>query len=1453
MNNSKVQSFVARKVVEELSSTLHTQVSVGHVSFLLFHTLKIEDLKIQDLKHKDMLHVDRLDLNFDLIKIISGKFEFGAIKIGGLFANVEIDKSGKSNVEFLIKALTSKKKTNQSNITYSINQFELKNSTFHFTNFKVLKNLPKNVFNPTRFRLRDINAQISLEQMNNDTLNASVLNLSAIDQSGLCLSKFSSKVILTPKELQLPNLYIALPNSNVQFGSIQIQYDSLNQLTQFGESVKLKIPIEASYITFSDLAPFAPLFLHSHGAVRLIGEVNGRLSSLHFKKIELKYGASMLLKGDLDVSGLPDLKETFVFGNLDELKASKSDLQDLIADITRKAFVLPSEVDKLGMLKFKGNVTGFISNLVAYGHLDTNLGDCFADMLLKFENDFRDIEYKGTIKTENFELGKLLPNSKLGDVSVNFYTEGRKHFHESIKGTVRAVVPLLTFNTYAYRDIELEGKYDGKGFDGFLDVWDENIDAHFIGKVDMTKSSPEFLFDLDVESAQLNELKLINAYPNSVLSFKAKINLVGGSLDDINGMARFENFSFTNQNKRLELDRILFVAKNEKDFNHFSITSELLQGSFTGKYKYSTLSKTIARIFHQYLPSIQYLNEEDHESLNNHLDIDLSFENLNKLTRVLNVPYEFEGVSSLRGMIDDKSKTLSLKTFVHSCNLFTQRIDSILIDVSGDGNRLNLSSSAIAIDKNDQTKISLNLNAFEDDIENKLIWKNSNTINNAGELDMHSKVINENGKIGLQMNVLPSQIIISDSAWTLHPSTILVHADSTISINNFKFVRNASQFVYVNGIVSKNHTDSLCFVMSKLNLDFVMKLVKLQGISLGGIVSGRAALIGVLNKPIFEAGLFVKDFSLNQKILADGFVSSKWDKVKSRLLAKGVFVDHKMDTFVVANGVYTPRTYTLYVTYKANNASLEFLSRYFGNVIENFKAYVSGDIRMYGPLKHGVTFEGNAYVSKAQLTVANMHTSYYFSDSVHLKSKFIEFRKIKFFDQERNSGVLTASLKHNGLFQNLKYDMNAKGDNILGMNTKSDDNEYFFGKAYAKGSVRIFGDDKETNIVVDATTQPKTKCYTQMGGASVVADNSFVKFIDRKKQKGVSIKTAKPQPSNVNVKVNLQIDVTPEAQMELIIDPKSGDMISGRGSGNLRVEFDSFSPVKLFGTYTINNGNYLFTLQNVIRKDFRIDKGSTIEWSGNPFEADVDIRGLYSVTASLTDLMDTKQLSALTTRTTVPVNCVLQLSDDLMKPTVQFDVELPTSDDGVKQLVKSIINTNEMMNKQMIYLLVFNKFFTPEYMRTYASGVQDGISWGLTTASAQLNSWFSKMINSNNLTLGLDYKKIANMSADEYKAQILYQPSKRWIVNGNVGYRADNISKNKYIKDVDVEYLLTDAGKVRAKVYNQTVDKYQVGSAVDMQGISVVYKESFADLKEMKKFYLELLGVKKQKHQVNVK
>jgi hypothetical protein len=426
------------------------------------------------------------------------------------------------------------------------------------------------------------------------------------------------------------------------------------------------------------------------------------------------------------------------------------------------------------------------------------------------------------------------------------------------------------------------------------------------------------------------------------------------------------------------------------------------------------------------------------------------------------------------------------------------------------------------------------------------------------------------------------------------------------------------------------------------------------------------------------------------------------------------------------------------------------------------------------------------------------------------------------------------------------YDVRINTNNILALNTTSADDDFFYGRAYLGGLVRIHGNDNEANIIVNGVSRPRTRCNMSMGSSSSVLESDFIRFAEKQlyhyldEQQEVKKEFVNQTP--FNVKVDMQIEVTPEAEMEIIVDPRAGDKISGRGRGNIRIRFDTFSDVELYGTLELEQGYYLFTLQTVIRKEFRINDGSTIAWAGNPFNAQVNIDGYYPLTASLTDLIESEELKQITNRSTVPVHCILHLTEDLMTPAIRFDIDLPASDESVKSRVKNIINTEEMMNRQILYLMLFHKFFAPENIRTTAAGVgvNEGISFAVASASAQLNNYIQGILNSNIFSLGLDWQK-TDIESDEFKAQILIQPNNRLVINGNIGYRNDNISENKFIGDFDLEYKLIESGRLRFTAYNHTIDRAQLREAKTTQGIGLIYREDFNTVPEMFVYYWGLV------------
>lgn len=1451
LENSSVQQIIVHTVVEQLSEKLHTRISVGKVNYKLFNTISLTDLYLEDQHRDTLLFVDKTDAHFSLWRILTGKVRITSLELDKLTANLKVDSVGHSNIEFIIKAFSKPQKKDTTAVEYQVKSFKLINSRFSYFNARNFKKLAPGQFNANDINVSGINADIALNIFKKDTVNLDVNDLQLIEKSGLTVTKLTFSASGLKHGILIPQFLLQMPGSDIRLHDLGLKYKSTDDFKDILHKVRWNIPLDKSVVTLSDLSPFVPAFAKARSQVSVKGLFSGRISNLRAKQLEVKYKKSFLMRADVDINGLPDLSDAFTYLNLHQLTLKPAELQDLVSQLTGKPFVLPGELTRLGTLAYKGNITGFLSNLVAYGNLHTDLGSVSTDILLKLENHFKDMSFNGAVKTTGFQLGTMLKNKELGKISFAITTKGEKKEHADLKGSITALVPDFSFKNYVYHDIRVDGHFDGKGFDGSTTISDPNIQARFEGLVDLSqKKMPVYNFSLKVDNANLQALNIIKNYKGAVFSLKATTNLSGPSVDNLNGSFSLDSIQLNYKNKRLNVDKILIVSRNSESRNLVSIESDYVNGTIDGSFKLNTMGYTVRQIMSHYLPSFA-IAEHQKRYNPNLLKIDLSFDNLNEISDILEFPYSVKGQPSLKGYIDESKNKVDIQCNIPTLQSEKQFVENIFVHLENPNRKMGLTARALMHEKAGPLNVFSNISAYNDSVYALVGWQNSQKVTNAGEINTVLGFRKQSGGRLSMLRFNPSQIIINDSVWNVHKCIVDFNADSTIHINNFSFDNN-KQFVHVNGIVSHNEDDHVKVELNDVNLDFVFGLLKLRTIWIGGSASGSVDLFNLMKQPVFEANLQVKKATLNHKPIGDATIHSTWDRENKQIRADAVFTKENK-TVALAGGVYVPGNDSLDFTFNTRGLSLAFLNRYFESVVSDFDGNATGKIRLFGE-SHRIRFEARAFVRDGQATVKILNTPYYFNDSVILTPHAIELKKIKIKDKEGNSGTLTGTIHHSGGFGDMKYDLTLVGKNIMAMNTTAANNDYFFGKAYASGNVHIFGNDEVCNIWVDVTSQPHSKCFISMGSASSAADNSFITFINKRNQplqkERLMVKPVATAANNkFNVKVNLQIGVTPDAEMELVVDPKGGDVITGRGEGNLRVEFDSYSPIKLYGTYTIqNNGYYLFTLQNLIRRDFKIDKGSTLSWTGDPFHAQVNVKAIYQLTASLKDL---DQNISTGTRTNVPVNCILKLTDDLMKPTINFDIDLPQSEESMKQQVKSIISTEEMMNRQVLYLMVFNKFYTPEYMQTAGNspfGANDAISFGLSTLSGQFNNWLSKAVD--NVSFSFDYKKTdAVTNESQFSTQLLYQPNNRVIINGNFGYTTENANvsnnTNRFIGDVDMEYLLTESGKFRLKAYNHSVNRTYT-QARTTQGVGFLYKEDFQSPAAMMNYYWRLLSGKKK-------
>jgi hypothetical protein len=403
------------------------------------------------------------------------------------------------------------------------------------------------------------------------------------------------------------------------------------------------------------------------------------------------------------------------------------------------------------------------------------------------------------------------------------------------------------------------------------------------------------------------------------------------------------------------------------------------------------------------------------------------------------------------------------------------------------------------------------------------------------------------------------------------------------------------------------------------------------------------------------------------------------------------------------------------------------------------------------------------------------------------------------------------------------------------MNLPYEPQALFYGKVYGSGNVNIKGNDYECHIGVNARTEANSKFYLSVNTASIAANTSFIQFKKNDTHSNTLLHllnqptTEKTTKSSTQSKLllSLQIEVTPTADINILLGRDDG--IRGKGEGNVQLTYDdSTNDIQLLGTYTLQSGVFSYSIGNIVRRNFNIAEGSRVIWNGDPLAPNMDITGRYHTTASLRDLFGSDFSQVATNRSSVPVNCVLHMTDQLFNPILKFAIELPQSDESIQSQINSVINTEEMLMRQVIYLLVFNRFYPADYLKNaQAVGINETYSLLSSTITGQINSWLSKLTDV--VTMGFNFRTDGEgeTASQEYEANFQIQPIRQLIINGNFGYRYNDLSNRPFFGDLDIEYLLTPNGKLRAKAYTHTVDKYSLRQANTVQGLGLVFKHDF--------------------------
>lgn len=1416
-----VQTWLVQKITSHFSEKLNTTISIKGVSVSFFNKVIIEEVLVNDQEGDSLLFVHDIKASIESISLKRREIGISKFELNKTHLNIKTDSAGQNNYQFILDAFSQKDPTPSDSLRFN---FLLKKFEFNDARMKVAFHDSEG---PRLLDLQNISIGISDVEIQKDKTAFLIDQFQFSDHSDFHLKEFSASFFAAGDSVKLTDIHVHTSNSEITKANIRLKKkrtDNGLNLNKTGIDIELR----KSVVSLKDVGMMVPELKGMDETIEVSGQVTGTLADLKGKNIELSMGENTRLAFDIYLNGLPDLASTYMHIDLKQSFADFNDIANvkLPEGLSTSYPQIPGQLLQAGIIEYKGNFTGFIYDFVAFGTFRSRWGVLTTDLSF-VPSEGEKLAINGSLRTINFKIGKVFNTEILDGITFNGNVKGilnklNNDFSAKISGKIDSVY----VNDYQYRNINLSGDVLNKKFDGSLLIDDPNLQLRFAGKMDFNVRVPVFNFDMLLEKADLKAMNLDKTYKTSEISFALNANFTGNSIDNLDGLIHFTKGNYVNENDTVEFDNFdLRTFYDKKPV--LQVRSDFLDADISGQYELHKLHNSFKKIVSAYLPSVG-MDDWSNDSRNN-FDFNIVLKDINRFTRALKPDLMIQP-ATITGSINSEANKLMVDGKFPEIKYQSTTVHNYSLSIDGNST-LSISNKVKEVSIGETFKIqnlSLVSEASSDLLESKLDWDNLGKTDYSGSINTSARFFRQLNSPHIEIFVKPSKLYIADSLWQINSALITV--DSTfVKIDKLK-ISNKSQFVMADGLMGKDQSNKLNIAFNQLELNSLNNFIK-QKLYLKGNLNGNLTVMNVYKLPLVLADLQLNNLGLLHQNLGTASIITRWDPTWEEIDAQVNLISENRET-MKAVGIYNPAKDSISIFTEFNQFSLLIMQPLLGSSFSNIHGNATGKVHIHGSsdfIKH----DGALFASNAGLMLTELRVNYNFSDSVRFAGDKMIFPMIRITDDYGNVGFFNGSIKHRN-FSKMVYDLSVRTDNIMAINTTSANNEQFYGKLFGSGNLRITG--KGANVYIDgiAKTMKGTEMNIFLEYAEEAQEYDFLTFVTRGKP--IEIESAKIPVSNSNIEMKFNVEITPEAKAQLIYNSKVGDVIRSQGSGNMRIEIDNKMNISLFGEYTVDQGDYLFTLQNVINKKFEIQQGGTIQWNGDPLNAIIDLNAIYRLKASLSELFANSADDADYTQR-IPVLCKIALTNNLSNPDIKFDIELPSAESRVNDELRQYISSEEDMNKQILSLLVLGKFYTPEYLRGNFSALNNNLvgSTASELLSNQFSNWLSQI--NNDFDIGFNYRPGNQITNDEVELALGTQIfNDRVSINGNIGNNASqraSANNSGLVGDADIKVKLTRNGKLQLKAYNHANNNLIYETSPYTQGVGISYREDFDTFNEL--------------------
>ena len=1402
MHLPSVQTFLGKEVAEALADKFGTKVEVGKVNLGFFNRIIIDDVMMYDQQGDSLIYASRLSAKIDYMAATQGKISVSSAQIFGLRANL-YRQTAKSpaNFQFVLDSLASKDTTQHKPLDLHIGSLIIRRGAIAYNQRDVAPR--SGFFSPQHIRVSELSSHILLNHVTDNSIDLLLKKLSFKDESGFKLQSLHFKLQADRQKATLKEFRLLMPRSELVLDDLKATY-RFEGKRFIPESLRFKGGIQQSKITFADVASLVPALRHFDDAVFVSSRFSGTAKSISVPSLNLRTGSGSF---NLQARGSYSHASSHPAWNADiaNLNLSPAGVEFLAENLGSKVKI-PKEIQRLGTIHLTGKAKGYEKVLSAKGNIETDAGNI---SLQAVKNDDR---IKASVDTRGVNLGRILDNRKLGTVIAKIDAHGTMK-HIFAKGNIAR----FDYGNYDFHNIEIDGDYDMKTLRGTASIADPNVNLSVKGDYQLGSR----LYALD---AAINHLR------PTVLGMKM-------------------------HDPSYSLDNISISANNKGKEGHLDIEAPFVSLYARGQYDLTTIYGSIMRLVADKLPTIPGISKHAAKGYND-FTLQANITSAEVLQRMFGLPLSLNLPVHINGNISDAEKNVNLYINAPNFSWDGSAFHDANIELNTIGDSLRMEariSQGLPYEK--APVYRLRAAAADNNLSTLLYYANqSSKLPITGKIDARTQFFtSDNGATGVHVTVNPSEIMLGEKKWLLNPADIIYRKNElTVNMLNFS---HGDQHIIINGKATPQATDSIVADLKDVDVAYILNLVNFHSVDFAGKASGKAVVKSIFQTPEAYANLDVKDFVFENGPLGTLHAKAAYDNQEGQINIDATAEDGP-EHLTVINGYVSPKRNYIDLGIEAHNTSLKFMKNFCGSFLNNVEAWCKGKLNVVGDLKN-INLVGDV-VAHGRMHMKQLGTDYTFNHlRAHAIPDDIQFEGDSIYDSHYNGkhshfALIRGGIHHKHLTR-LSYDLDIDANNFLGFDTHEFGDDTFYGTVFATGTVGIHGKSGETIIDIDATPEPHSIFVYNVASPDAISAGSFIHWNDAtpyiyRPYSPDSDKDKKKDSSSdfsSDMRINFLVNTNPNLTLKLMMDDQTGDYITLNGNGVIRANYYNKGGLDMFGNYVVDHGQYKLTIQNIIKKDFDFQPGGTIAFGGDPYNAPLNLQAKYTVNGvPLSDLSIGRSFSSNNIR----VDCLMDITGTPGAPKVDFSMDLPTVNSDAKQMIYSVINSQEEMNQQVLYLLGIGRFYTQTKNNQTSEDASQQSQTSLAmqsllsgTISQQINNVLSSFVNSSNWNFG------ANISTGnegfnnaEYEGILSGRLlNNRLLFNGQFGYRDNANATQSFIGDFDLRYLIFPNGNLSIHVYNQTNDRYFTRNSLNTQGVGLIMKKDFFNLRD-------LLGIKKK-------